>query len=105
MYAEFLGAEGIQVIQARNGMEGFTRACESGLDAIVTDLRLPNLDGWELIRQLRADPRTTEIPIVIVSGFGTHADREQARRLGCDIFLTKPCAATTLTNAVQKVLE
>ena len=59
-------------------------------DAIVMDLRLPRTDGWTLIRELKADQRTQDVPIIVVSACVRPSDREDAYRAGCDAFISKP---------------
>ena len=104
LYAEYLSLTGFEVLKARNGMEGFTRACESQPDVIVTDLLLPTIDGWELVRRLRADGCTKDIPIVLVSGWVTASAQETALRVGCASYLTKPCLPQVLVDEIRLVL-
>jgi CheY-like chemotaxis protein len=104
LYDAYLCLQGFDVLTARNGMEGFTRACESRPDVIVTDLILPTIDGWELVRRLKADERTNVIPIVVVSGWVLTSAQEKAEQLGCASFLAKPCLPEVLTNEIRRVL-
>jgi DNA-binding response OmpR family regulator len=101
MYAELLKFSGFDVVTARNGMEGFTRAAESKPTVILTDLGLPSIDGWEVIRRLRSDDRTSAIPIVVVTGRTTPELNSMASQLGTRL-LTKPCEPDVL---VQQVTE
>jgi two-component system, cell cycle response regulator DivK len=104
LYAAYLSLMGFSVQTARNGMEGFTRACESRPDVLVTDLIMPNIDGFELVRRLRADRRTTLIPIVIVTGWTVASVQKTARQLGCASYLLKPCLPEVLADEIQRVL-
>ena len=104
LYAVYLSLVDFGVLTARNGMEGFTRACESQPDVIVTDLLLPTIDGWELVRRLRADGRTKAIPIILVSGWVTASAQETAERHGCASFLFKPCFPEVLAHEIHRVL-
>ena len=104
LYGAYLCLKGFDVLTARNGMEGFTRACESQPDVVVTDLLLPTIDGWELVRRLKADERTNVIPIVVVTGWVLTSAQEKAERLGCASFLAKPCLPEVLANEIHRVL-
>lgn len=104
MYKTYLLSQGLKVVAARNGMEGFTRACETEPDIIVTDVMLPNIDGWELVERLRADSRTSRIPVVVVTGCTGPVFEDRARRLGCAKFLVKPCLPDTLASEIRRLL-
>jgi two-component system cell cycle response regulator DivK len=104
MYAEFLLFSDFGIVKARNGMEGFTRACETQPDVIVTDLALPSIDGLEFVRRLRGDERTRDIPVVVVTGCTVPAVQETARQLGCDSLLIKPCLPAVLIDKIQRLL-
>ena len=105
LYGFVLKEAGYDVVLARNGMEGFTRACESQPSVIVTDLGLPSIDGWEMIRRLRADNRTREIPVVVVTGSSTPALQDVAAKLGCASVLNKPCSPDELVGEIQKTIR
>jgi CheY-like chemotaxis protein len=70
-------------------------------DVIVLDLGLPDIDGWEIARQLKADPRTVSIPIIALTGADLPHERVSAMRAGCDRHLAKPCAPDDLLKAIQ----
>jgi len=103
-YAELLLFRDFGIVKARNGMEGFTRACETRPDVIVTDLALPTIDGLEFVRRLRGNERTRDIPVVVVTGSAAPAVQETARQLGCDRLLIKPCSPDILIDEIQRVL-
>ena len=104
MYVVLLGHSGFDVVTARTGMEGFTRACEIRPDLILTDLGLPSLDGWEVIRRLKADTRTKQIPVVVITGRSTPELHDVAAKLGCASLLTKPCMPDDLINEIERTL-
>jgi CheY-like chemotaxis protein len=105
LYSLLLKQAGYDVVLARNGMEGFTRACESQPSVIVTDLGLPTIDGWEMIRRLRADSRTSHIPVIVVTGWSTPNVQDVAAKLGCASVLTKPCMPDELVGEIQKTIN
>jgi signal transduction histidine kinase/CheY-like chemotaxis protein len=78
VYRESLTPEGFRVIEAASGEEGLAQARSGSVDAIVLDILLPDLDGFEVAAQLKADPDTSEIPILVVTGHAL-SDEEKAR--------------------------
>ena len=105
MFAEFLVISGYRVAQAVNGREALDRAFELLPDAILMDLSLPELDGWEATRQLKNDPRTQHIPIVALTGHALADHSREAREAGCDAFLTKPCLPEVLVVEIRRMLD
>ena len=107
LFAEWLRDAGFRVEQAHNGLQALERAFDLLPDAILTDLNIPGIDGYELTRRLKSDPRTASLPIVAVTGYAPFAqDPARADRAGCDAFLAKPCApddlAATLTALITE---
>ena len=105
MYAEYLEFSGFEVVEAGNGQEALDRALDRTPDVILMDLSLPVMDGWEATRRLKADERTKHIPVLAVTGHALTGISEDARRAGCDGFITKPCLPEDLTVEIRKVLE
>jgi len=89
-YVEYLGFAGLDVLAAGSAEELRALLATNIPDAIVMDLRLPKTDGWTLIRELKADQRTRDVPIIVVSACVRPSDREDAYRAGCDAFISKP---------------
>jgi two-component system, cell cycle response regulator DivK len=105
MYAEFLRYSGFEVIEASNGVEAIERATSCAPDAIVMDLSLPVLDGWEATRRLKADARTRHIPVIALTGHALEGHSQGAREAGCDWFLAKPCLPETLLETLNNLLS
>jgi two-component system cell cycle response regulator DivK len=99
-----LTLEGHETLEAGDGHEAIEIARTSHPDLIVMDLALPRLDGWETCRQLKADARTADIPIIALTAFAQRGDEERARRAGCDGYLSKPCRPQTIRETVRRVL-
>jgi DNA-binding response OmpR family regulator len=105
MYAMGLSIEGFDSMVAFTGVEGLRVAAEALPDVVITDYRLVGpLDGLNLARHLRDNPRTQHIPIIVVTGSDSDDDRKGAARAGCNLFLTKPCLPDRLAAAVRTVL-
>lgn len=106
MYAEWLSQAGFRVEQAHNGLQALERAFETGPDVVVTDLNIPGIDGFELTRRLKQDPRTRAVPIVAITGYAAFAaDPSRAKRAGCDLVLEKPCSPDDLESAVRSLTD
>jgi CheY-like chemotaxis protein len=90
-YAEFLNTFGFEVRTAADGDELHTLLKAWLPDAIVLDLQLPRTDGWQLTREIKADPRTRHIVVVVVSACVMPSERAAAEAAGCDTFIGKPC--------------
>jgi two-component system cell cycle response regulator DivK len=91
LFAEWLRQADFRVETAHNGLQALERAFDLMPDAILTDLNIPGIDGFELARRLKSDARTRSIPILAVSGYPAFAlDPARADRAGCDAFLPKP---------------
>ncbi len=104
--AEWLTGAGFHVHEAHNGLQALERALEARPDVVVTDLHIPGIDGFELTRRLKRDPRTQDIPVVAVTGFVTFAsDPGRAQRAGCDAMLPKPFLPEDLEAAIRALIE
>lgn len=103
MYAALLSSNGFSVQTARTGTEGFTRACEWKPGVILTDLGLPNIDGWEVVRRLKSDARTRDIPVIVITGRTTSELDGMAASFDTRILL-KPCPPDILIRAVESAL-
>ena len=101
MFVKWLEGAGFRVEQAHNGLQALERACDLVPDAILTELHIPGIDGYELTRRLKTDPRTAEIPVVAVTGYAPFAqDPSRADRAGCDAILQKPCDPHEITRTL-----
>lgn len=106
LYAEWLTQAGFSVDQAHNGLQALERAFESVPDIVVTDLNIPGIDGFELTRRLKLDPRTRTVPVVAVTGYAAfQADPGRAIRAGCDAVLEKPCSPEDLETAIRTLIN
>jgi two-component system cell cycle response regulator DivK len=105
LFAEWLRDAGFRVEQAHNGLQALERAFDLLPDAILTDLNIPGIDGYELTRRLKSDPRTASLPVLAVTGYPPFAqDPARADRAGCDAFLPKPCDADDLALTLTALI-
>lgn len=100
-----LRSQGFSALAAAGGEEGFVCACEQQPDVIVTDLAMPDGDGWDFVQRLAADPRTENIPVVMVTACGTESVRERAGRERLAAFFFKPCSPDVLAAELRRLVE
>ena len=101
-YAEFLAAFGFEVRTAADADELRPLLEEWVPDAIVLDLQLPRTDGWQLTREIKANPRTANVAIVVVSACVMPAERAAAEEAGCDAFINKPCDPMAIVEELTR---
>lgn len=103
--SDFLEAMGYSVVTAENGIEGLKRleACQPHL--IVTDVTMPQMDGYELIRQVRLRPALRLLPVVFLTARTETQERIRGYQLGCDVYLPKPFELQELGVIVRNLLE
>jgi len=101
MYSYYLSHSGMHVTEARTGRRALERALEHTPDIVVTDIAMPEMDGIELSRRLRAEGSTHDVPIIAVSGQAS----ERARQAGADVVLDKPCEPDRLLHVIEDVLK
>jgi two-component system cell cycle response regulator DivK len=92
---------GFTVIIAANGVEGVAMAASEQPDLIIMDLTLPDMDGWEATRRIKADPATKRIPVIALTANAMAGDREKAIAAGCDDFDTKPVELSRLLDKIR----
>ncbi|HET9789634.1 MAG TPA: response regulator, partial [Pyrinomonadaceae bacterium] len=102
--AACLKAEAYDVSTARSGHEALMQLAESVPDLIVSDIRMPSMDGYKLARQLRGSPRTALVPIVFLTAKDDTANRIEGFRAGIDAYLTKPFEPDELIAVVNAIL-
>lgn len=103
--AACLKAEHYEVSTARSGHEALVQLAESVPDLIISDIRMPGMDGYKLARQLRGSPRTALVPIVFLTAKDETADRIEGFRAGVDAYLTKPFEPEELIAVVNAILS
>lgn len=100
-----LTREGFQVLGAATGEEGLELARGETPDLVVLDLMLPGIDGLQVCRALRADPRTRAVPVLILTARGEEADVVAGLETGADDYVTKPFSPKVLVARIRSVLR
>jgi CheY-like chemotaxis protein len=96
-----LETEGYRIREARNGREALAAAREETPLLALIDLSMPTLDGWGLLREMRADERTRSVPCVAVTAFAANQDRLRALAAGFDAYISKPFRSKELIELVN----
>ena len=99
-----LTAEGLHVLEAEDGLDALEQARCERPDLVLTDVKMPGLDGFQLAERLRGDERTRRIPLIFLSGEVAQANAERARALGALAYLTKPFDPGALASFVAREL-
>lgn len=94
-----------QIITAMNGKEGLNKAFETVPDIIISDVMMPEMDGFEVCQQLKKDERTNHIPIILLTAKATQADKLEGLSYGADAYLLKPFEKKELLLRLQKLRE
>ncbi|HVO11278.1 MAG TPA: response regulator [Vicinamibacteria bacterium] len=100
-----LAGQAAEVVVARNGREALKRVEEQAPDLILMDIMMPEMDGVETCRRLKADPRTGGIPVVMVTTKGNPEKVEEAFAAGCDDYLTKPFGKLDLMAKIRRYMH
>ena len=103
MLARRLTRHGYHVVEARDGLQALESVREN-VDLVLLDMSLPELDGWEVVRRLKADETTRGIPVVALTAHVMAGDREKALAAGCDEYETKPVDFARLAAKLDALL-
>ena len=96
---------GFEVSVESDGREALEAARSRVPDVLILDVMLPSMDGYEILRQLKADPQTGGIPVMMLTAKGQREDRETALKCGADLFVTKPFSNAEIVEAVQNLAD
>jgi DNA-binding response OmpR family regulator len=100
-----LSKAGYLVISAKDGESGLAAARKHAPDAIILDIMMPGLDGWEVCKRLRQDPATAALPLLMLTAKGEEGDRVLGLELGADDYVTKPFGVRELIARVKALLR
>ncbi len=100
LFSMILGGAGYRIVEAGDGPEAIKIACDDPPDMILLDIRLPSMDGWEVLAELQRLPATASIPVIVVSAHAQAENPERAIGAGARAYLTKPVDRKKLLEAV-----
>ncbi len=104
MLSRRLQKKGFEVVMAFDGKKGVEMALAEKPDLILMDMSLPELDGWEATRQIKANPTTQKVPVIALTAHAMSGDREKALAAGCDDYDTKPIELVRLLEKMSALL-
>jgi CheY-like chemotaxis protein len=96
--------KGYEVVIALDGVEGVAKASSESPDLILMDITLPNMNGWDATRAIKADERTRAIPVIALTALAMVTDRDKALEAGCDDYDTKPVELPRLIEKIESLL-
>lgn len=104
LISSYLMDSGYNVINATDAKDALNKAIKEQPDAVVTDVVMPGMSGFELCRKLKRNPATEQMPIIICSSKDQEIDRFWGMKQGADIYVTKPFTQEQLVRAVKSVV-
>ena len=100
-----LELEGFEVIQAVDGQDALEKVLDVRPDVMTIDVKMPRLDGFDTVERMRADPRTQDLKIAMVTACAQVDDLRRGDEVGVDAYVTKPFDPTTLVRTVRDLVE
>jgi len=100
-----LSMQGFTVVSACDGMDALEKLPRENVDLVITDLNMPNMDGFEFIRALRDIPDYRDLPVIILSSLGDTVSKETGARLGVSSYVVKPFSLEKIQYEVSKYLS
>ena len=100
-----LEIEGFEVIPAETGKDGVSKAIKNLPDIIITDINLPDIDGYEVTDMLKNDKKTAHIPVIAMTANVMKKDREHVFKAGCDGYISKPIDVDELPGQIETFLK
>ncbi len=100
-----LSMQGFTVLSACDGMDALEKLPRENVDLVITDLNMPNMDGFEFIRALRDIPAYHELPVIILSSLADNLSKEAGARLGVSSYVVKPFSLEKIQYEVSKYLS
>ena len=105
MLTQRLERKGYQIMIAVDGIEGVRMAKSERPDLILMDMSLPNIDGWEATRLIKASVETRDIPVIALTSHAMPGDRERCLEVGCDEYDTKPIDFYRLLTKIDRLMR
>ncbi len=102
LFHDVLEAHGYNVLQAKDGMEGWRLAREHRPDLILMDIKLPDVSGLEVTKRLKDDETLKSIPVIAITAFATAGDKEKFLEGGCDAYIVKPILLFNFLQTVER---
>lgn len=104
MIARRLKRKGFSVIAAEDGEQGYALAQSESPDAILMDISLPGINGWQVIELLKSEAKTRKIPLLVLTAHALVNDRARAEETGCDGYFSKPFDFQRLLESIARLV-
>ncbi len=105
LFDDLLEADGYNVLQAKDGMEGWRMAREHRPDLILMDIQLPEVSGLDVIKWLKDDESLKSIPVIAITAFATDGHEEKIWEGGCDAYIVKPISIPNFLQTVERLAK
>ncbi len=103
--ARRLEGRGHKVVHAGDGPEAIKIAASDNIDLVIMDIKLPEMDGYDVTREIRKQPQGGQVPIIAITAFALVEDRSKALAAGCDDYHAKPIAFIQLMRQIDALLN
>lgn len=100
---EIAGWMDAEFVEASDGQDALGKISGDGVDLLVTDLNMPNMDGVELVRRVRGGTQCPECPVIVITSTGNEAKEAQLREVGASLILSKPISPAMISDALEKL--
>lgn len=104
MMAEFLKGNDFQVTVASNGLEALERVQDTSPDVVLLDVLMPQMNGYEVCRRLKSNPKTHAIPVIMCSAKITEVDRYWGMKTGADAYIGKPFKQKEMIDTIERLI-
>jgi DNA-binding response OmpR family regulator len=105
LYRLILHQEGLDVIEAEGGQEALDIIRNEMPALVLLDIMMPDMDGYEVCRRLRSDPKTAKLPVLMFSAKGSSSDRKDGLQVGADDFIVKSAGPRALVARIRSLLS
>ncbi|MGK7934100.1 MAG: response regulator transcription factor [Microcystaceae cyanobacterium] len=105
MISDLLENSGLNVVVVSDGVEAMEEIQQASPDLIVLDIVMPRMNGYEVCRRLKADPKTRDVPVVMCSAKGEEFDRYWGMKQGADAYIAKPFQPMELIGTIKQLLR
>ncbi|MEE9219706.1 MAG: response regulator [Acidobacteriota bacterium] len=96
---------GARILEATDGVDAMKKLASEQIDLVLTDINMPVMDGLKLVGLIRQDPKTRDLPVVIITTEGAEADRERGMALGANAYIAKPIQPSELVKTISSILR
>lgn len=105
MIADTLKAEGYEVVEAEDGQDALNKLADKSVDVIISDINMPNMNGIELIREVRKDAANKFLPIIMLTTESSPQQKQEGKDAGATGWIIKPFKADKLVSAIKRVIK